>query len=381
MFGSRLTAVATWFVLSRLAIFGLGVIGAASFADLRVVADLERGATSTPTRAVMDNVTALNPEHVWQKWDAVWYQHVAEHGYALTPDPLRGQAAAGFFPLYPMTARLVMRVTPALSFFWTATLLSNLMTMAALWLLVTALIDRADQVQRVLAILMTSAGSFYLSIPYAESLFLLLVVGVLVATRRRQYELAGLLAGLSATTRVHGLALVAVPAVACWLDRALIGQTRVVRAAVVVALFAVPIAIYMAHLANVQGSWTAFVSRQELWDNPSPYPLQAIAGFFNFPRRMTGWLHGGFWFLYVGLLIRYWRRMPLGEVLFCAGVLVITTQQEAFHGTYRYIVPLVPLTLALSTDRPEVQNRLIAINIAFGVLMILAFVTWNRIAV
>jgi hypothetical protein len=79
--------------------------------------------------------------------------------------------------------------------------------------------------------------------------------------------------------------------------------------------------------------------------------------------------------------VRAWRRMPLGEALFCAGVFLISTQQEGFHGIYRYMVPLVPLTLALAEDREDVRHGVIAINLVFGTLMILAFVTHNRITV
>ena len=360
--------VATWFVATRLIIFAIGVVGAGSFVNQR-------------TQTVLDNTSALNPENVWHKWDAIWYEEVAAFGYGRDLDTAHGQATAGYFPLYPLTVKRLMTLAPSASFFWTASIFSNLCTLAALLLLAYGLIERDDTARRTLAVTMLSAGSFYLSIPYAESLFLLLVVAVLVATKRRQYELAGLLAGLSATTRVHGLALIAVPVVACWLDRAMPSRTRVARAAASVAIFTVPFVIYMAHLHQVQGSWLAFVNRQELWGNPSPYPFQALAGFIYFPTRITAWLHGGFWFLYAGLLIRYWRRIPLGEALFCVGVFVISTQQEAFHGIYRYVVPLVPLSVAIADDRREVRDGLLAFNIGFGVLMILAFVTYNRLTV
>ena len=51
------------------------------------------------------------------------------------------------------------------------------------------------------------------------------------------------------------------------------------------------------------------------------------------------------------------------------------------HAIYRYVVPLVPLTLAIADDRREVRNGLLAFNVGFGVLMILAFVTYNRLTV
>jgi Gpi18-like mannosyltransferase len=367
---SRARTVVAWFTASRLAIAALGVVGVATFA------------TFTDQGTVVLNTTAaLNPANVWHQWDALWYERIAQHGYGYELDTLKGQAAAGYFPLYPLLIRLILQAAPALSFFWAATAVSNLAALAALLLLVRYLIPRDDLAGRVVTILMTSAGSFYLSIPYTEGLFLLLVVGTLVATRQRRYELAGLLAGLAATTRVHGLALVAVPVIACLLDTAPVARARWARAAAALALFAAPVVVYLAYLADVQGSWTAFVARQDMWGNPSPYPFQALVGLVQFPTRISGWLHGAFWFLYAGLLARYWRRMPLGEALFCAGVLVISTQQEAFHGIYRYMVPLVPLALALADDRDDIRQRVIAINLVFGVLMILAFVTHNRLTV
>ena len=39
------------------------------------------------------------------------------------------------------------------------------------------------------------------------------------------------------------------------------------------------------------------------------------------------------------------------------------------------------LTMALAGDRKGVRDAILAVNIAFGVLMILAFVTYNRLTV
>ncbi len=359
--------MAVWFAASRLIILAIGVIGAATFVNVR-------------TGQAQNSTAALNPEVVWQKWDATWYEEIARDGYGRALDTAHGQATAGYFPLYPIVVRAALAVAPSMSFFWMGSLLSNLFTLAALWLLAWGLVEEHERLRNVLAVTLTSAGSFYLSIPYTEGLFLLLVVVTMVLTKRRHYELAGLTAGLAATSRVHGLALVAVPVVACWLDRSG-GSRRTFRAAASIALFAAPFLVYMAYLDRVFGSWFAFVQSQALWDNPSPYPFAALTSFVRFPTRLTVWLHGGFWFLYLGLLLRYWRKMAPGEALFCLGVFLISTQQEQFHGTYRYIVPLVPLTIAIAGDRREVRDWLIAFNIAFGVLMIVAFVTWNRLTV
>ena len=361
------TTVALWLAASRVVILAIGVVGAALFVNQRTL-DVAGPA-------------ALDPAAVWQKWDAVWYERVAREGYTVTPGDPVSEAKAGFFPLYPWIVGLVLRVAPSASFFWVASILSNLLTFAALGWLLSSLARDVDQGRRVLLLTVTAAGSFYLSIPYTESLFLLLVVATMVFTRQRRYLLAALACGLGAATRIHGLALIAVPALACLSDRDSPWAARARQIVVMAVIFAVPLAVHMTNLANVQGDAGAFVTRQAMWDNEFPYPLKAIAGFWVFPRRLSGWVHGAFWFLYAGLLIRYWRKLPLGEALFCAGALLISTQQETFHGIYRYVMVLVPMTLALADDRDDVRAGIIAINLIFGTIMILAFVTNNRLVV
>ena len=361
-------AVLLWFCGSRLIIAAIVVIGVATFLNQRQPGEVL-------------GLASLNPQTVWLKWDVEWYQQIALHGYAWRLDDVKGQAAAAFFPLYPLTIGLLLRAMPFVSFFWLATMVSNLLALTALAIAVEHLTTGAEQVKRFLLVMVTSAGSFYLSIPYTESLFLLLVVSVMILTRRHKWFWAAALAGLAATTRVHGLALIAVPVITCRLDSTAPLPTRFTRIAIMLLLFAVPVAVYLWYQGVVQGSAEAFVIRQGMWDNALPYPFKAVVGLLQFPGRLSGWMHGAFWATWVALLVRYWNRMPLGEALFSAGALVISTQQESFHGVYRYVTPLVPLALALANDDTEWRQPIVIANIIFAVIMILAFVTWNRLAV
>jgi hypothetical protein len=360
-------AVLPWFTASRVLIVAIGIIGVATFIDQRSL--------------TVGGSTALSLEATWRKWDVVWYERIALHGYGFELEDLKGQATAGFFPLYPLLVGTLLRVVPFISFFWMGVVTSNILTVVALALAVDQLVPDAAQAKRFLLIMLTSAGSFYLAIPYTESLFLLLVVLTMVLSRQRHYIWAAALAGLAATTRVQGLALLAVPVIACRIDETMPLARRFTRVATMTAVFCLPVAIYLWHLSLVQGSAEAFIERQRLWDNPWPYPFKSLVGLILHPRWLSGWLHGAFWFVYVVLLVRHWRRLPLGEALFCAGALLISTQQETFHGIYRYVTPLVPLALAISTDRPEWQRPLVIGNVIFATIMILAFVTWNRLAV
>jgi hypothetical protein len=362
------TATLSWLVLTRAVIAAIGFVGVATFVNHHTLA--------------IDGPVALDYQAVWHKWDARWYERIALHGYRYPPEDLQGQGTAAFFPLYPVTVGVLLRVVPFMSFFWLGTIVSAVCSAVALALAVRHFTRDGSHALQLLVLTTASAGSFYLTLPYTEGLFLLLVVLVLITTRRRRWLIAGALAGLAAVTRAHGFALLAVPAIACLLDRTSDRRTRGIRLAALSALFAVPVAVHMLYMVDVQGSAHAFVERQAMWNNPIPYPFRAVVGLlFAHPRRVQAWLHGGFWLLYLILLVRLARRMPPGEALFCLGALLISTQQESFQGIYRYITPLVPLTLALADERPVVRHALMALNVIVGTIMILAFVTNNRLAV
>jgi hypothetical protein len=356
-----------WLTLSRAVILAIGFIGVATFVDHHSL--------------VVEGPAALSIETVWRKWDVLWYERIALHGYGWQLDTAQGQAAAAFFPLYPLTVGVLLQILPFASFFWIGSAVSTLCTLAAAALMVQCLTTGNEHARRTMVVLFTAAGSFYFSIPYTEGLFLLLIVGTMVLSRRRAYVWAALLAGLAAVTRPQGLALLAVPAIACWLDGALTSRQRWTRLAAATAIFAVPVAAYLLMLAEVQGSAQAFVERQALWDNPVPYPFRAVVGLIEFPRRVPAYLDAGFWVVYLGLLARYRRRLPAGDVLFCLGALIISTQQANFQGSYRYIAVLAPLVLAVAEDRADVRFALVLLNVIFGTIMILAFVTNNRLVV
>ena len=361
------TVLLPWFAGSRAVILALGVVGAALFVNQRT---LEVGGPD-----------ALDPAAVWHKWDSIWYERIAREGYSASPGDVQAAAKAGFFPLYPRLVGVLLAAGPSGSFFWVGAVLSNLFALVALAWFIHAIVPRDHEATRVVMLTATAAGSFYFSIPYTESLFLLLVVATMVFTRERRYVLAAVACGLGAATRIHGLALIFVPLTAALLDPTLPRGARVRAVAFSIVVFVLPLGLHMWHLSSLQGDAGAFITQQAAWDNAIPYPLKAVAGLFVYPRRISGWLHGAVWALYVALTVRYWRRMPLGEALFTSGALLISTQQESFHGIYRYGMVLLPLTLGLAQDRGDVRMAFVAINLVFGTLMILAFVTNNRLAV
>lgn len=145
-------------------------------------------------------------------WDASFYRTIAEHGY---PHDLPADGSGhvvpnpwAFLPVFPGVVRAVMSVTGAS--FWVAGVLVATVCGAGacvvLFRLVLAVAD-ARRARWATALFAFGATGYLLQVAYAESMFLLLLFGALLALVRRRYWLVAVLGVVAAFTRPGVLAL------------------------------------------------------------------------------------------------------------------------------------------------------------------------------
>ncbi|AGW14644.1 mannosyltransferase family protein [Megalodesulfovibrio gigas] len=147
---------------------------------------------------------------VWSAWDSGWYFNIIQHGYDtsvthVNPDGTPRQLNFAFFPLYPLLVWLLSKATgnPLLA----GVLLSNACFLASLRLLYAVGKPRwgDDAARAAVAILCFMPHSFIFSAVYTESLFLMLLLGCVLAADRQQWFLAGVLGAFLAATRLVGI--------------------------------------------------------------------------------------------------------------------------------------------------------------------------------
>ena len=144
---------------------------------------------------------------IWNRWDALNYQKLAQFGYSATGEM---RPLLVFYPLYPWTVRLFAFATRdyLVSAFVVSTL-ASLVTVVVLQRLVE--IDYSKELaQRAVWFLFIFPTSYFLHIGYTESLFLMLVVSCVFAARKQRWLLAGIFAALACLTRANGLVLLPV---------------------------------------------------------------------------------------------------------------------------------------------------------------------------
>jgi len=150
---------------------------------------------------------------LWRRWDADNYLRLSELGYSAVGDQ---RFLIVFFPLYPLLTYLG-------SFLTGDQLISAFIITAAaslaLGLLLRELVrlDHSERIaQYTVLFLFIFPTSYFLHIPYTESLFLALVVGCFLAARKRSWIIAGTLGCLACLTRINGLVLVPALAFEVW---------------------------------------------------------------------------------------------------------------------------------------------------------------------
>lgn len=141
---------------------------------------------------------------LWARWDADSYLYIAERGYTAVGEK---RFLLVFFPLYPLLIALFEIIVG--SYLLSAFLVSGIASIAlGLFFRLLVNLDFSEKTaQRAVLFLFIFPTSYFLHIPYTESLFLALVIGCFWAARSERWMLAGILGFLACQTRVNGIIL------------------------------------------------------------------------------------------------------------------------------------------------------------------------------
>ncbi len=143
---------------------------------------------------------------LWNRWDALNYQRLALQGYGTTEN----RPLLVFYPLYPWVVQLFQYLVS--DYLVAALIVSTLASIGVALLLYRLVeIDYSEQVaKRAVWFLFIFPTSYFLHIGYTESLFLMLVLGSILAARKQHWLLAGILGAFACLTRANGLILLPV---------------------------------------------------------------------------------------------------------------------------------------------------------------------------
>ncbi len=204
----------------------------------------------------------------WQRFDALEYEAIAANGYG------HRQRDAAFAPLFPLLMRATGAVVGDLTIAGLIVATAGLVVALALlrWLVAA---DVSDGVARRATVLLAlSPTAFFLVAPYAESLFLALVVATFVAMRARRPLVAAVVSALAVWCRPQGI-LAAIPLAVRCVARDLTPRER----AYAIGALALPVASLAGYVLWLRSlGWSGPLEVQEtFWSSRFGVPLETLA--------------------------------------------------------------------------------------------------------
>jgi hypothetical protein len=343
------------------------------------------GLSSTPDRARLN--FPRSPVEVLSTWDGTHYSYIARNGYSTD-----GAAARrfSFFPLFPAISRLVGGAEHAVL----AGILLNQLCLLISILLIGRLVEdgRPTQLSREPGfwILVAPVG-FFLSVYYAESLFLLFSLLLVIAYKHNRIAwacLAGFLAGLTRPTAVC-LPVLFLPD--------LIGRLRrgesYMRTIACTAAPLVGVGLYVAYIVWRTGDPLAYMHLRDTWFQAHwtlPFQL-LLADLRRFPiNLMAGnippsdqWVRLASSICILALIAWGWRKIDSIFLIYLVAAMLFIHSQEPQHSTVRWELVLFPVYLLLwrlMAGRPKLAWTIGALCIAAQIFYFYRYATWLWVA-
>ena len=290
--------------------------------------------------------------------DANWYLSIAQNGYETRPFNADQQANWAFFPLHPYLWRILNAtgLPPA----WVGIAFSNLLFLLALiqshrW--IKAIRDKATADRTVLCIALFPTAYFF-SLPWTESLFLLLTASSLLATQQSQWGRATMANALASATRPTGVLLTAL----MWWESRNGRRLPPPHLWVLAVLGASGLFVFMLLLWQKTGNPLAFSDIQAAWGRDGGSLTKHLRRWIMDPLLLTEawntrWINNGGLLLGLTAVVWLWRQRLRALALFAFVSLLLPWSTGTLMSMGRYVVSCLPIFLAFGCwlDRPSRQ--------------------------
>ena len=322
---------------------------------------------------------------IFARWDAEWYQSIAQYGYGITVlEKGRTLSNEAFFPLFPLCERFLHALTH-FSYIDSGIVISwacGIWAAIAIYVVTLKLTD--SRIALVTAFLWSVYPIAYVdNLAYSETLFTALAASALLALQRSRFVLAATLAALAGFTRPTGLAVALAVFVAVatelWCNRQARKKIKYYLALVLpfTGWFG-----FVLYLARKNHSLFSYFQVQSHWGNGFDGGLHFAKwiGHYLFSTKFViGLLLLALCLLICFLLATLYRVSNYVPVLIFTTVLVLLsfTTQGYFGSKPRYLLPAFPLLIPIAVAITRADKRIRWL--CYGVLVLLG-VSYGAIA-
>ncbi len=337
---------------------------------------------------------------MWVRWDSGFYLIIAQDYDSLRP--------TAFFPLYPVTMRLLAPLTGG-NFAAAGLIVSHAALLGScLYLYLLARLETSDDSSAARAVLYLTifpAGFFFAAV-YTESLFLFCTVAAVYHARRQDWGWAACFGTLATATRLVGILIYGVVLLEWMASHGWSFRTALRRATwqrlgqavqrdwlslLIIQIIPLGLLSYIVYLSVRFADPLAFMHAQEYWPrgdlrNPLIVLSEAVALVYetSLPSGIRNWnvvVDSAAAALVILLIVPVWRRVRPSYALYMAGSALIPLMTSTMSFV-RYAAVLFPIYLILAQwGRRPMVDRIITVTFAMLLAVLTAaFVNWMFVA-
>ena len=327
------------------------------------------------TNALTENLPAPGTLYyailgVWERFDTLWYLHIAERGYDL-------DASVVFYPLYPA---MIRAITPLAGAVASALIISTLAAFFFFWgvmLLVKSEFPDTTPF-RVLALISVWPASFFLFAGYSEAPAMALVVWCIVLARSERWMSSAACACAAGLTRSMGTLLIVPLLIMAWRNRRISAWPILFSPAGTVSYW---IWLHSTGHLSIVAAYAQFWSTQVA--APWTTLWRAAISMTNHPDSLLA-----ISFVTLGLfsLAGVIAHRRLEDRAFSAAMILQILMRACtppLLGVPRYLLPVYPAFLSmgewLQRMRPRLFFLLCAALFLFNLAWMVAFLKWSLV--
>lgn len=311
----------------------------------------------------------------WINYDAGWYLNIIKNGYTIIHH-LHGQETIAFFPVYPVTVRVLSDILH-IPVVWTGIILNLILLVVTAYFVYKLTILMAEQAKRkdgevvakfAVILFILNPASFYFASLYADVILVLCMTAAVYFGLKGSFYTAALFAGIAAGAKSIGIVLLPVLLImyiqANWKDiknGRVVAKTHIPRLVAIGLLGSSGILAYMAYLWHRFGNPLEFVSVEKYWGR-SPSLMAAAHSIWN---QYIGILHTHDRLINYNLYGIYLGVIPIGLAILTLYILVKHRWQYLWLVVLTALVVIMPL----STGQLASLNRYV-----LGLTPVIAYV-------
>lgn len=336
-------------------------------------------------------VTRVTPDvhpfvNMWSRWDAGWYQSIAEKGYNYIPNR---RSSTAFFPLYPLLMRAVHLLSPTSSdssWLLSGIIVSNAALLVALFYLVRLVrldFDHTVAARAALYLLVFPTTLFFSAV-YSESLFLALTLASFYYARRSRWWIAGAIGAAAALTRSPGVLLVGALGVEYMMQRRF--NWRAIRPDIAaIALIPAAVAGQMWYWAWRFGNMMATQDAQAAWGGgwgALTVPWKPFVRFLYQPFILNDVINFSFAGVLLILTVLVALKLRASYAVYAATCYLFVTSWGTFESVPRYVLIIFPAFIVLAhLGRKQAFDRAyLAAAAGLAAFFMIRFSLWRWVA-